>query len=177
MNKQMLVILPYEQATAHLRGCENYMRLATDDRTNLLYAALFAHMALHAILVVFRFEEDGMMIMSKEEKTPLLKEGVRTKSFEALLKGVQIGDDEKKGVLLVNGIRDRLQHPIPGPSGYIIDDLVLGIRAAVKVGWDILERSRTKRNAGVLAHDEALALSDAILAQCLGWDSNRISLD
>jgi hypothetical protein len=53
----MFVILPQQLAASHLRQCERHLNESKEHRIGLLYAAQFAHMALHTILITVGYTE------------------------------------------------------------------------------------------------------------------------
>ena len=174
--KRMLVVLPQTLAASHLRQCERYLNTIGGDRIGFLYAAEAAHLALHTILVALRYGDIGLAIMLYEGKEAYPggpKEGGQIKSFKLLFQDVHVDEVERQAIMLLTDIRDRLQHPIPGPMGYIIGDLISGIEAAVRAGMGIWNDPRFSANSDGPARDEALAASHAILVHCLMMRSQR----
>jgi hypothetical protein len=83
-----------------------------------------------------------------------------------LFQDIHVDEDERQAIVLLTDIRDRLQHPIPGPAGYKIRDLISGIEAAVRVGMGMWNHPCFAANSDGPARDRALAASHAILVHC-----------
>jgi hypothetical protein len=83
-----------------------------------------------------------------------------------LLQGIHVDEDERRAIMLLTDVRDRLQHPIPGSMGYIVRDLISGIAAAVRVTMRLWDPSCLAVSSDGPARDEALAASHAILVHC-----------
>ena len=165
----MFVILPEKLAASHLRECERHLNECEESHIGLLYAAQFAYMALNTIVVTARYSEIGTQVMRSEGKQTYPggpKEGGTIKDFRSLIEGIEISEDEREALMLLSDIRDRLQHPIPGPMGYVIAALLRVIEVAVKVGMEMWNHPNMKLNADSPARVEAFAASDAILALC-----------
>jgi hypothetical protein len=139
------------------------------NRIGFLYAAEAAHLALHTMLVAVRYRDIALGIMRCEGKETYPggpKEGGEIKSFRRLFQDIHVDKEERQAIMLLSDIRDRLQHPIPGPMGYIIRDLISGITAAVRVTMRLWALTCLAANSDGPARDEALAASHAILVHC-----------
>jgi hypothetical protein len=103
------------------------------------------------MLVAVRYREIGLGIMRRDGKETHPggpKEGAETKNFRSLFQDIHVEKEERDAIMLLTDIRDRLQHPIPGPMGYIVRDLISGIAAAVKVTTELWNLPCFPANSG-----------------------------
>jgi hypothetical protein len=163
---RMFVVLPQDLAASQLRQCERHLEEVREDPSSLLYAAQFAHMAFHVIMIAHKYSGTGLKIFRDEEKTPYLKEGIPIKSFRQLLRGIEMGKDKKEAILRLTDIRDRLQHPIPGPMGYVIPDLISAVQATIEVAMTIWRDLCARLHFDRPLCDETLVTSLRILDLC-----------
>jgi hypothetical protein len=166
----LLVVLPQQLAASNLKQCQRHLQESSTDALQLLYAAQSAHMALHAMLMEVRYGDIGIEVSKpagKNKPPEILKEGVRVRDFRDLITEIDLEDEKRSAIAVLTDVRDRLQHPIPGPMGYEIERLISGIEAAVEVQREMWDHPFVTAHSDDAARQEASVAGTAILEICL----------
>jgi len=165
----LIVVLPQQLAASHLKQCQRHLQESLNDALQLLYAAQYAHMALHTMLMEIRYGDTGVQVIKSRKNQPprMLEEGVKLRGFRELINEIHIPDQQRADIALLTSVRDSLQHPCPGPMGYEVERLIFGVEAAVKIQRTMWDHPFVTTHSDDEARQESIVAGTAIIEICL----------
>ena len=157
--RSMFVVTPQKLVIMHLKQCLVHLESAPDEVTQLLYAASIAHLTFHTVLMMARYSQSDLAILEKRTRKKVearpndVHEGIRVDTFSNIFEGFLIDENpdlqiqktnienQRQVIEFLKGIRDRVEHPMPGLMGYTPLQIIDAIDTIVSLSIDLLGSS------------------------------------